>query len=360
MGSIEILPTPSGLLLWELYSQGIRLGVSSRGWASLRADPKTPELLFVDDDFELITFDFVTEPSTMDAFLFPILMQYKGPIPNQTKRVQISHLGHGTCGMEIIRNLPDPVALSTRINQLQLQGNSLLRQPSNGLNAPHLSNLDKLLIYSHYIVFSDQPYLDREANARDLHSHLTMFATRAHLSGVQPAIKKAEINEYIATEMSRSSNDITSSSADTESSNSSRVAHQNSSAISLSTPHHGAGSSSEATTRYEAEPYPGRSASNLNASQRPDSRGARPSSRNTRPWTKSNRVHPEPVSIKRPPESVTREFKLIRSTLERYAAELTKEQSVVWSICKMQAAPMRPQFPWSRSSRTEANKAQHQ
>ena len=64
MGSIEILPTPSGLLLWELYSQGIRLGVSSRGWASLRADPKTPELLFVDDDFELITFDFVTEPST--------------------------------------------------------------------------------------------------------------------------------------------------------------------------------------------------------------------------------------------------------------------------------------------------------
>ena len=29
-GSIEVLPTPSGLLLWELYSSGIKLGVSSR------------------------------------------------------------------------------------------------------------------------------------------------------------------------------------------------------------------------------------------------------------------------------------------------------------------------------------------
>ena len=158
-------------------------------------------------------------------------------------------------------------------------------------------------------------------------------------------------------DVNSSSTDTASSSTDTASSASSRVAHQNSSAISLSnwasTPHNGAGSSSEATTRYEAELYPGRSGSNLNASQKPDSRGARPSSRNTRPWTKSNRVHPEPVSIKRPPESVTREFKLIRSTLERYASELTKEQSVVWSNCRMEAAPSRPQFPWSRSSKTD-------
>lgn len=46
-----------------LWTQGIKLGVSSRGWASLRTDAKA-KCVFVDDDFELITFDFVTEPST--------------------------------------------------------------------------------------------------------------------------------------------------------------------------------------------------------------------------------------------------------------------------------------------------------
>jgi hypothetical protein len=44
-------------------AQGIKLGVSSRGWASLRTDARA-KCVFVDDDFELITFDFVTEPST--------------------------------------------------------------------------------------------------------------------------------------------------------------------------------------------------------------------------------------------------------------------------------------------------------
>lgn len=46
-----------------MATQGIKLGVSSRGWASLRTDPKA-KCVYVDDDFELITFDFVTEPST--------------------------------------------------------------------------------------------------------------------------------------------------------------------------------------------------------------------------------------------------------------------------------------------------------
>jgi hypothetical protein len=351
MGTIEILPTPSGLLLRELYSQGIRLGVSSRGWASLRTDPKT-ELIFVDDDFELITFDFVTEPSTRDAFLFPLLSTYPADmIPNQTKRTQISHLGHGTCGMGMIRNLPDPVAFATRINQLQ--GQTLNLMPSNGLIAPQLSNLDKLLVYSHYIVLTDQPYLDREANFRDLNSHLAMFATRAHLSGIQPAMKKAEMNAYISSEMSRSSTDVTSSSSGDAYSISSRMPHHHQDGFSAPA---GVSSSEARDTRCESENDQWTSRTASGVGRVPSVQSTKPSStsrNNTRPWTKSNRVHPEPSgSSKKPPESVSREFNLIRATLSRYSSCLVREQGLVFGAVSL-ATPFRPpQFPFlSQSSR---------
>lgn len=72
--------------------QGIKLGVSSRGWASLRTDPKA-KCVYVDDDFELITFDFVTEPSTRGAYLVPIRKAFKHTVPDQSKAVQVSHAG---------------------------------------------------------------------------------------------------------------------------------------------------------------------------------------------------------------------------------------------------------------------------
>jgi hypothetical protein len=56
--------------------QGIKLGVSSRGWASVVADPANNRVL-VDDDFQLITFDFVTEPSNAGAYLVPIRSKYR-------------------------------------------------------------------------------------------------------------------------------------------------------------------------------------------------------------------------------------------------------------------------------------------
>ena len=67
--------------------------MSSRGWASLRTDPKL-NVVYVDDDFELITFDFVTEPSTKDAYLVPIRRAYRHRVPDQRRRVQV---GRGQC-----------------------------------------------------------------------------------------------------------------------------------------------------------------------------------------------------------------------------------------------------------------------
>lgn len=56
--------------------QGLRVGVSSRGWASLVRHPVTQQLV-VDDDFQLITFDFVPDPSNSGAFLYPMPRRYR-------------------------------------------------------------------------------------------------------------------------------------------------------------------------------------------------------------------------------------------------------------------------------------------
>ena len=107
----------------SLLTQGVRLGVSSRGWASLRSIPKE-DAMFVEDDFELITFDFVTEPSTVDAFLVPLQRLYNGSIvggriPDQSKMVQIAHLGHGVCSHDNITRLPKVQALVSHMQMLQ-------------------------------------------------------------------------------------------------------------------------------------------------------------------------------------------------------------------------------------------------
>jgi hypothetical protein len=66
-GTIEILSTPSGNIVKELMKNGIRLGVSSRGVGSVvQIGENTVE---VDEDFNLICFDIVSNPSTQGAFL---------------------------------------------------------------------------------------------------------------------------------------------------------------------------------------------------------------------------------------------------------------------------------------------------
>jgi len=75
LGTVEILTTPSGNILRELFKNGIKLGISSRGMGSVETvhedDSKTP-VMQVGQDFELIAFDFVSNPSTHGAFLHPI------------------------------------------------------------------------------------------------------------------------------------------------------------------------------------------------------------------------------------------------------------------------------------------------
>jgi len=69
VGTIEILPTPNGNILKELFRSNIRLGISSRGLGTVQKNIRE-DVDVVQDDFELIAFDFVSNPSTRGAFMF--------------------------------------------------------------------------------------------------------------------------------------------------------------------------------------------------------------------------------------------------------------------------------------------------
>jgi len=73
VGTVEVLSTPSGNILKELFKSGIKLGISSRGMGSVKEVMREGEnTLEVQPDFELIAFDFVSNPSTHGAFLSPV------------------------------------------------------------------------------------------------------------------------------------------------------------------------------------------------------------------------------------------------------------------------------------------------
>jgi len=72
MGTVEVLGTPAGNILKELLKAGVKLGISSRGLGSVEELYEDGEnAVKVKDDFELICWDFVSNPSTYGAFMSP-------------------------------------------------------------------------------------------------------------------------------------------------------------------------------------------------------------------------------------------------------------------------------------------------
>jgi len=69
MGKIKVLDTPSGRILKDLVNSGIKLGISSRGLGSVQEG--MGGITMVQEDFELICFDIVSEPSTPNAYVYP-------------------------------------------------------------------------------------------------------------------------------------------------------------------------------------------------------------------------------------------------------------------------------------------------
>ena len=71
LGKVEVLSTPAGNILKELFKAGIKLGISSRGMGSV-SEGSEGGAVEVQKDFELIAFDFVSNPSTHGAFMHPM------------------------------------------------------------------------------------------------------------------------------------------------------------------------------------------------------------------------------------------------------------------------------------------------
>ena len=85
MGLIEILPTPSGNILKALIESGITVGVSSRGMGSLEQKGNVME---VQDDFELLCWDFVSTPSNPGSWMQPTnLNESYTPVINQYSKI---------------------------------------------------------------------------------------------------------------------------------------------------------------------------------------------------------------------------------------------------------------------------------
>ena len=70
MGEFEVLDTPAGKILKALFAAGLMLGVSSRGMGSVEEN-LNEGTLEVQDDFELVCWDFVSNPSTHGAYVAP-------------------------------------------------------------------------------------------------------------------------------------------------------------------------------------------------------------------------------------------------------------------------------------------------
>ena len=82
-GVVEILTTPAGNILKELFRCGVTVGISSRGMGSVQEN--SDGILMVQEDFDLLCFDFVSTPSTPGAYMTPMNEGVSTPTTDYTK-----------------------------------------------------------------------------------------------------------------------------------------------------------------------------------------------------------------------------------------------------------------------------------
>lgn len=84
MGKVKVLDTPSGQILKSLVHSDVKLGISSRGMGSVSESNDTT---VVQEDFQLICFDFVSEPSTPNAFMMKEAKGYNNQVFTKADRI---------------------------------------------------------------------------------------------------------------------------------------------------------------------------------------------------------------------------------------------------------------------------------
>jgi len=98
VGKIEILPTASGNILKALIDNNVQVGVSSRGMGSLKS---RGDIMEVQDDFELLCWDFVSTPSNPGSYMHLVREGKENNIINPYNRVNsiVTEIlcANGTC-----------------------------------------------------------------------------------------------------------------------------------------------------------------------------------------------------------------------------------------------------------------------
>jgi len=84
IGKVKVLDTPSGKILKDLIRGGVKLGISSRGLGSVKSSSGKN---LVQEDFQLICFDFVSDPSTVGAFMIAEGKNVKSNIFTRSDRI---------------------------------------------------------------------------------------------------------------------------------------------------------------------------------------------------------------------------------------------------------------------------------
>ena len=90
IADIDVLTTPSGNILRELFKCKVKVGISSRGTGSVRKLSESS--VEVNNDYSIICWDFVSNPSVQGAFMTPVeqitLAEgiVKNPVTNRWER----------------------------------------------------------------------------------------------------------------------------------------------------------------------------------------------------------------------------------------------------------------------------------
>lgn len=99
MGRIEVLNTPFGNIVKEILKAGYAIGISSRGTGSVRELNDGTGRVAVNDDFDLVTWDFVSNPSVTGAFMKPVSSLNEEVQSNVSKYIKLN-----TILNDILRN----------------------------------------------------------------------------------------------------------------------------------------------------------------------------------------------------------------------------------------------------------------
>jgi len=84
MGKVKVLNTDAGKTLRALVEDGVKLGISSRGMGSVSEGAGK---VIVQEDFQLICFDFVSEPSTPNAFMMREAKEFNNKVFTKADRI---------------------------------------------------------------------------------------------------------------------------------------------------------------------------------------------------------------------------------------------------------------------------------